>query len=163
MPNGWQACDGSIIEEGIWTGQPTPDLTTDKRFLRGGTIEDVLRFVSLHKSMTQNPISLFWFLLLFEKRRTIWLFAFWFLVTGWCNKTNNSFEDDSTAPHDLTFSDRFHYGDPCPAGSYEWRNYPIWNKDADGDRFCERNPVVNGGASETKPRNMNVVFIIKIK
>ena len=59
MPNGWQACDGSIIEEGIWTGQPTPDLTTDKRFLRGGTIEDVLRFVSLHKSMTQNPISLF--------------------------------------------------------------------------------------------------------
>ena len=45
MPNGWQACDGSIIEEGIWTGQPTPDLTTDKRFLRGGTMEDVLMFV----------------------------------------------------------------------------------------------------------------------
>ena len=55
MPNGWQACDGSIIEEGIWTGQPTPDLTTDKRFLRGGTMEDVLMFVFVASTSDYKP------------------------------------------------------------------------------------------------------------
>ena len=75
-----------------------------------------------------------------------------------------SFEDDSTTPHDLTFSDRFHYGEQvCPEGSHEWRTYPIWNKDSSADRFCKKNPVVTGTASETNPKNMNVVFIINIK
>ena len=71
MPNGWQACDGSIIEEGIWTGQPTPDLTTDKRFLRGGTMEDALMFVFVASTSDYKPN---FFVLIFVVVIKHWLF-----------------------------------------------------------------------------------------
>ena len=42
LPNGWVLCDGSVITHGIWAGRSTPDLNGRKRFLRGGSYEDVL-------------------------------------------------------------------------------------------------------------------------
>ena len=42
LPDGWVLCDGSVITYGIWSGQSTPDLNGRKRFLRGGSYEDVL-------------------------------------------------------------------------------------------------------------------------
>merc|ERR1712038_1380138 len=43
LPDGWLRCDGSTIPAGsIWTGKPLPDLNGEKRFLRGGSDDDVL-------------------------------------------------------------------------------------------------------------------------
>ena len=37
LPAGWQRCDGSTIEHpSPWAGRLTPDLNNEKRFLRGG-------------------------------------------------------------------------------------------------------------------------------
>ena len=42
IPDDWQACDGSVIREGLWAGRTVPDLNNEKRFLRGGVEVDVL-------------------------------------------------------------------------------------------------------------------------
>ena len=36
LPSGWTKCDGSRIAEGPWKGRLTPDLNLRKVFLRGG-------------------------------------------------------------------------------------------------------------------------------
>ena len=44
IPEGWMRCDGSVIPEpSIWAGRMTPDLNGEKRFLRGGSDNDMLR------------------------------------------------------------------------------------------------------------------------
>ena len=44
LPSGWMRCDGSIIPSGsIWEGKRVPNLNGEKRFLRGGLDEDVLK------------------------------------------------------------------------------------------------------------------------
>ena len=43
VPEGWQRCDGSIIQQpSIWAGQRTPDLNNQMRFLRGAPDDSVL-------------------------------------------------------------------------------------------------------------------------
>jgi len=43
LPDGWVYCDGNIIPEpSIWAGANTPDLNGQKRFLRGGHYETML-------------------------------------------------------------------------------------------------------------------------
>ena len=42
LPAGWVECDGQLITEGPWEGQPTPNINGDERFLRGAHIENVL-------------------------------------------------------------------------------------------------------------------------
>ena len=42
LPSGYALCDGSEIQEGIWKGRPTPDLSNTAKFLRGGTMSQVL-------------------------------------------------------------------------------------------------------------------------
>ena len=37
VPDCWVECDGRQISGGIWEGQTTPDLNNAERFLRGGT------------------------------------------------------------------------------------------------------------------------------
>jgi len=39
LPSGWQRCDGSLIKTGTLKGQVTPDLNTIGRFMRGSTDE----------------------------------------------------------------------------------------------------------------------------
>ena len=44
LPAGWMRCDGSEITDknSIWHGHYVPDLNGDKRFLRGGSENDML-------------------------------------------------------------------------------------------------------------------------
>ena len=43
LPAGWQRCDGSTIEHpSPWAGKLTPDLNNEKRFLRGGHDDEQL-------------------------------------------------------------------------------------------------------------------------
>lgn len=42
LPKGWMRCDGSVIPDGIWKGKRVPNLNGDRRFLRGGSDENVL-------------------------------------------------------------------------------------------------------------------------
>ena len=43
LPKCYVLCDGSEITEGIWAGHKTPNLNKSKRFLRGGRLSDVLK------------------------------------------------------------------------------------------------------------------------
>ena len=44
IPNGWMRCDGSVIPHGsIWTGKRVPNLNEERRFLKGGLDEDMLK------------------------------------------------------------------------------------------------------------------------
>ena len=42
LPDGWLLCDGGIIDQGLWNGGRTPNLNSEGRFLRGGSIDEVL-------------------------------------------------------------------------------------------------------------------------
>ena len=42
VPDCWVECDGRQIPTGMWAGQKTPDLNNAQRFLRGGTQTEVL-------------------------------------------------------------------------------------------------------------------------
>jgi len=45
LPDGWVRCDGSIIPSpSIWAGIKTPDLNSERRFLRGGNENSALKF-----------------------------------------------------------------------------------------------------------------------
>ena len=43
LPECYVPCDGSEITEGIWQGLQTPELNKSKRFLRGGLVSDALK------------------------------------------------------------------------------------------------------------------------
>jgi len=52
LPNGWLKCDGSTIPQpSIWAGQHTPNLNGEKRFLRGGTDAQML---TMEEDQMQN-------------------------------------------------------------------------------------------------------------
>ena len=42
LPEGWMRCNGEVIPEGPWTGRRVPDLNGDRRFLRGGSDDEML-------------------------------------------------------------------------------------------------------------------------
>ena len=42
IPDGWVLCDGTIIAQGVWKGDKTPNLNGEGRFLRGGDPHEVL-------------------------------------------------------------------------------------------------------------------------
>ena len=45
LPDGWVRCDGGTIPNpSIWAGKYTPDLLSEKRFLRGGPDSDQLTY-----------------------------------------------------------------------------------------------------------------------
>ena len=46
IPQGWQRCDGSTINEGPMIGEVTPDLNTEGRFLRGALDDNAGHFQS---------------------------------------------------------------------------------------------------------------------
>ena len=51
LPDGWVLCDGGVIPQGVWQGEHTPDLNGDERFLRGGSMSQVL---TLEEHMVQD-------------------------------------------------------------------------------------------------------------
>ena len=138
LPECYVPCDGSEITEGIWKGRRTPDLNNPKRFLRGGHVSDALKF-----------------------------------------------EEDSLQEHSHTST----VSDPGHSHGYSqwsWKGVPDGNPDYVKNMLSDTcnydfpwtgyattssksyiSISVNGvsGArkgSETKPKNMNVVFVMKV-
>ena len=111
LPTGWVLCDGSKIVGGIWDGRYTPNLNGEKRFLRGGQVDDVLEI-----------------------------------------------EDDTTR-----YTDRFyinHYEGTC--GEYGAKLVKYFSEAQQSNQYddywCEFT-----GNDETRPRNMKVLWIMKIR
>ena len=85
-------------------------------------------------------------------------------------------EDDSIKRTSWSFGNSFTYEDNfahyhCPSGSFDTGSVDAGTcKDCLHDRYCKWSKTVTvsdsgsiGTGSETKPKNMNVVYIIKIK
>ena len=121
LPSGWVLCDGSKIEGGIWDGRMTPNLNGEKRFLRGGEVEDVLKLED--------------------------------------EKTN--YRDIFFLPHYTGYSktSKGHY---FKCSDYDGTKlYGLEIKSQDGtndDLLCQHK-----GDDETSPKNMNILWIMKIK
>jgi len=121
LPNNWVPCDGRVITEGPWKGHRTPNINGEKRFLRGGTQQEVLQ--------TQ--------------------------------------EDQVKTLHYTDY--KIHYAE-CPSGwtpegSDPWINRPWTNIGIGGlnDPYCRRTSRVSGsGGSENRPKNIRVIYIMKI-
>ena len=76
-------------------------------------------------------------------------------------------EDDSLRGHTHGTSDRFFlglYGDhSCPSGSSLYDDIGIDNEGKQDDKICERHfNTGSTGDSETRPKNMNVIFIMRV-
>ena len=138
IPSGWVLCDGSQINEGIWKGQTTPDLNGSKRFLRGGHVGDAL---NLEEDSLQDHTH------------------------------SHSINDPG---HVHPYIDRYYShkgpGDDSLGPSSEDTNGPPWDGRTDQTSSSGKTGIslsVNGvsdarTSSETKPKNMNVVYIMKV-
>jgi len=136
LPDGWVRCDGGTIPHpSIWAGKYTPDLLSEKRFLRGGPDSDQL-----------------------------------------------TYEDDQLQDHMHEFSDPGHthgYVDIWTDVSVpEDHEYGPDGKDHENESFSIRHDEstenVKAGISvsgvsrayrkgdETRPKNMNVIFIMRV-
>ena len=120
LPSGWVFCDGLKIEGGIWDGRTTPNLNGERRFLRGGNENDVLKL-----------------------------------------------EDEETNYRDIYFlpdfthdnGDRGHAFSCSDYGGEELFALEIESLDDNPDDFlCERK-----GGDENRPKNMNILWIMKVK
>ena len=77
-------------------------------------------------------------------------------------------EEDTVAKHSHISKDKYflgHYKEDCPAGEVEVEEIEVENSASQelDDKICERSPTTEeSGDFETKPKNMNVIFIIRI-
>jgi len=138
LPDGWVRCNGDIIPRpSIWAGKLAPDLNGEKRFLRGNSDRYVL-----------------------------------------------TLEEDQMQDHKHTLKDPGHahpYVDKWPNGDQQYHSNDHWGSAAGSDKAWDRwdqphNAMtttrasgvkvenVSGGrsGSETRPRNMNVIYIMKV-
>jgi len=117
LPPGWVECDGQLITEGPWEGQPTPNINGEERFLRGAHIESVL-----HE------------------------------------------QDDEVKSYTHEFEDHWFHTWGCPEG---WERLGPTGDGTCGhcsdDSYCKRKQTITGGGSETRPKNMRVVYIMRIR
>jgi len=138
LPDGWVLCDGSPIPQpSMWAGQLTPNLNGGRRFLRGASEEDML---TLEEDQIQDHMHKL-----------------------------------SDPGHNHGYVDRYTWADGDSHGDGHWG--PGTWADTHDDRFDQPhdgtsdteltgikvNGVLGGGpGDETRPRNMNVIFIMKI-
>merc|ERR1712192_122696 len=137
LPDGWVRCDGSPIPlPSIWAGLLTPDLNGEKRFLRGASEEDML---TLEEDQIQDH------------------------------------KHEITDPgHNHDYVDKYTWADGDYHESGHWG--PGTWADTDYDRFDQPHDATSGTeptgikvdgvlggrtGDETRPKNMNVVFIMK--
>ena len=72
-------------------------------------------------------------------------------------------EEDSVNGERLTYEDNFlGYDYSCPSGTTQSSKRQVCNEDCGDDAVCKRTEHLKGSSSETKPKNMNVVFIMKV-
>ena len=132
IPDGWQRCDGSVIlEPSIWAGERTPDLNNERRFLRGGSDQEVLTLeedmVQDHGHEVNDP--------------------------GHTHSYEDSYYTGSSQYHR-----HFYDGD---SGNHDAADHTRATKS--GVSGISVNGVLNGrSGTETRPKNMNVVFIMRV-
>ena len=136
LPAGWQRCDGSIIEHpSVWAGKLTPDLNNEKRFLRGG--HDSLQ-LTLEEDQLQDH-------------------EHYVILT------------DPGHAHDYTdrYLDSQHSSSCTPTGcTHDYSNnvaHSVTSFSGKTNISAEVTGVRTGNhGTETRPRNMNVIFIIRV-
>merc|ERR1711962_90766 len=137
LPDGWVRCNGNIIPKpSIWAGNLTPDLNGEKRFLRGSSDRDVLTLeedqMQDHQHTLRDPGH----------------------EHPYEDKYPNQGEDSGD-------------GNNGPGNSWD-RKYDRWDKTHNvwTSRVSTGAKVLSvfGGrsGSETRPKNMNVIFIMKV-
>ena len=160
LPLGFALCDGSLITEGIWVGEPTPDLTRSGKFLRGGNASQVL---DMEESMIQDHMH---------------------IDSGHSHTDAGHTHDDSG--HDHPFEDEHYYEgdtewDPDLGGSDQWRhslptstskttsssyaNIEISYASIESSTSGMSGVSTEGGiqvGEEVRPTNMRVLFIMKV-
>merc|ERR1712179_867540 len=130
---GWQRCDGTQISHpSIWAGKLTPDLNHGKRFLRGGGDKDVLK---MEEDQMQNHVHEF----------------------------NDPGHSHNYHDHHAEYTDEEH-------GGWGWK---LGNDNVRKDHSLDTSNVNSGisvggvttayrSGDETRPKNMNVIFIIRV-
>ena len=138
LPNCFALCDGSEIIEGIWAGHTTPDINKSRRFLRGGIVTNAL---NLEEDSLQDH-------------------------------THESRLNDPGHAH--RYDDKYFQDHVNGFPSWAFEDYADERLDQSHDSISAYATTgitmsVNGvsgiGArisSETKPKNMNVVYIMKV-
>ena len=138
VPDCWVECDGRQIPTGMWAGQKTPDLNNAQRFLRGGTQTEVLE--TQEDALQQHEHNLY------------------------------------DPGHTHYFTDRYwdRYPDKRTMSSWGTEHHIDWlydRHDWPHENQLTKNSksnisvkgVKNGNAAtETRPKNMKVVFIMKV-
>ena len=141
IPAGWQRCDGSVIQApSVWVNLRTPDLNTEKRFLRGGSDQDVL---TLEEDMMQNHEHS-----VHDSGHSHDYLDY------------SHFKDGVAFTEDDLWVWRFGTG----VGSWSHQGYDsrtTFTSNGNGLSVKGVSDDFRSGA-ETRPRNMNVVFIMRV-
>ena len=136
LPECYVTCDGSEITEGIWKGLQTPDLNKSKRFLRGGLVSDALKVEedSLQEHSHTSTVS--------DPGH-----SHDYIQYSWNDAHNDGSPDSSVSPSLGTHEYRF-----------QWQTYSAKS----GISMSVTGVQGARKGSETKPKNMNVVFVMKV-
>jgi len=137
LPDGWQRCDGSIIEApSPWAGQHTPDLNNQKRFLRGGSDQEQLTLEEDQIQDHQHHISLD------DPGHS----------HGFIDKYFKPNVDDYTGP----------IGTDERNGGFAFPHLSLTSPVKAGVTATVTGVSVGNSGSETRPKNMNVIYIIRV-
>ena len=137
LPDGWVRCDGATIPEpSVWAGQLTPNLNGEKRFLRGAPDSEMLKMeedqMQDHKHTVSDP--------------------------GHTHNYVDKYPQQNT-------NDQGFYG---PSASSFDRKEDRWDKSHTSRTASKHTGMTVQGVSsgrhgsETRPRNMNVIYIMRV-
>ena len=145
LPDGWQRCDGSFIEKGIWAGKRTPDLNGERRFLRGGPDKDVLTLENDQIEDHDHGCS-----------AKSWSDPHQHKLRAFDEGYYMCFckDDYDSKSRDLTKN----------VDNWDEYNHYTTSDTVNVHTTCDIGGVTNGAksGSETRPKNMNVIYIIRI-
>ena len=135
LPPGWQRCDGSTIEHpSPWAGKLTPDLNNEKRFLRGGHDNEQLTMEEDQLQDHEHHVNI--------------------TDPGHTHPYIDDRMDTSSAkgPANADYvADRFNYLDSKTTSSGKTGISAIATNIKTGRR-----------GTETRPKNMKVIFVIRV-
>ena len=133
LPEGWVKCSGEIIPEpSIWAGQLTPDLNGEKRFLRGAPDSEMLKMEEDQIQDHKHQVS--------DPGHT----------HGYVDSHVGTPSNGHGGP---TWEDKVHD---------RW-DHPYGSITATGHSGVTVQEVSSGRhGSETRPKNMNIIYIMRV-